>query len=125
MRFSKRGRWTDQESGETLVEDLYLADSFWQRFLGLQFLRTLGPTEGLLLRGCNSVHTMWMRFAIDIVFLNEDLEIIEIQTAVKPWRFAIPKQKAFHTLEVAAGNAKAYAVGQCTAIVDVADVHAA
>ncbi|MFG0267935.1 MAG: DUF192 domain-containing protein [Rhodopirellula sp. JB055] len=81
-----------------------MAETFWQRLRGLQFSRPLEPGSGLLLRNCSSVHTMWMRFPLDLFFLNEDWEVLEVRRDVKPWRVVVPKAKdGAHVIEVAAG----------------------
>ena len=70
MRFPLLGRWEDTETGEVLVERLLVAKTFWHRFVGLQFASPLAADCGLLLRGSRSIHTFWMRFAIDVIFLS-------------------------------------------------------
>ncbi|TWT93520.1 DUF192 domain-containing protein [Neorhodopirellula pilleata] len=105
MRFPMLGRWEDAETGAVLLERLFVAETFWQRFRGLQFAKPLEDNCGLLLRNCRSVHTMWMRFAIDLIFLSEDLQILETRLGVNPWRMVIPKTKGVaHVIEVTAGQ---------------------
>ncbi len=117
MRFPLLGQWKDRHSGEILVRDLRVAKTFWQRLVGLQFARPLEPGSGLLLRNCRSIHTLWMRFAIDVIFLNEELEIVEVRRDVAPWRFVVPRAKRVaHTIEVPAGSAASIQIGRSTRI---------
>jgi uncharacterized membrane protein (UPF0127 family) len=59
--------------------------------------------EGLLLlRPANSVHTFFMRFPIDVAFLDRNLKIIDI-TAMKPWRIGWPRSKARSVMEARQG----------------------
>ena len=105
MRFPLLGQWEDAETGDVLLERLYVADTFLQRFRGLQLARPLAPDSGLLLRDCRSVHTMWMRFSIDLFFLSEDWQILESRIGVKPWRVVVPRTKGVsHVIEVASGH---------------------
>ena len=105
MRFTVLGRWENTETGEVLLERLFVANTFWQRFRGLQCSRPLDSGSGLLLRNCRSVHTMWMRFTIDLIFLSDDMQILEIRVGVKPWRIAMPHAKdVAHVIEVTAGT---------------------
>ncbi|QDV12607.1 hypothetical protein CA51_24930 [Rosistilla oblonga] len=105
MRFPILGRWEDAETGEVLAKRLYVAETFWQRLRGLQFAQPLDPGCGLLLRNCGSVHTMWMRFPIDLFFLDEDWSVLEVRSCVKPWRVVIPKAKRVsHVIEVTSGQ---------------------
>ncbi|MEM7474848.1 MAG: tetratricopeptide repeat protein [Planctomycetota bacterium] len=119
MRFPLLGSWQDEETNEELVHQLYVAKTFWQRFLGLQGLPPLEADSGLLLRNCSSIHTMWMRFPIDVVFLDDDYRVVERRENIKPWRFVIPKKRgAKHVIEVTAGSELAIEPGQRTAVVE-------
>ncbi len=120
MRFPLLGSWEDAETGVVLIERLFVARTFWQRFRGLQFARPLERDCGLLLRNCRSVHTMSMRFAIDLVFLSDDLEVLEVQTDVQPWRIALPKEKrAAHLIEVTAGQHRHLSKGMKTRLTPI------
>lgn len=67
-----------------------IADTFWTRFLGLMGRASLGPGEGLWLRGENNIHMLFMRFPIDCAFLSpEDGDGVRTVVAVRhrlpPW----------------------------------------
>jgi uncharacterized membrane protein (UPF0127 family) len=64
----------------------------------------LADDAALILAPCNSVHTWYMRFAIDIVFVARDGRVVKIRRGVRPWRIAIG-WRAFATIEGAAGMA--------------------
>jgi len=53
-----------------LFDRVAVADNFFTRLNGLIFKRYLSDGEGLLLTNCSSIHTMWMRFKIDVIFLG-------------------------------------------------------
>jgi uncharacterized membrane protein (UPF0127 family) len=117
MRFTVLGRWEVTETGEVLLEHLFVANTFWQRFRGLQFARPLDSDSGLLLRNCRSVHTMWMRFAIDVIFLSDDMQILETRVGVKPWRVVIPHAKGVaHVIEVTTGTQRDLSEGITTRV---------
>lgn len=86
-----------------LVCHCRVAASFSSRFRGLMGVAQLPPGSGLLLPRTSSVHTHFMRFPIDVVFLDSDLRIISIVKALGPWRMAGAKT-ASSTLELAAGE---------------------
>lgn len=91
------------DTGKTIVNELQVADSFWSRFVGLQFRRELPAGHGLLLLPCRSIHTCWMRFAIDVIFLDTDFTVLHVCTSIAPWRTAASKHhRPYATLEVAA-----------------------
>jgi len=91
--------------GTTLAETVTVAASFWSRFRGLMFRPSLDETEGLLLRPCNSIHMFFMRFAIDVVFLDDDERVVAVLPAIRPWRVSTIYWSATHALEIPAGTA--------------------
>lgn len=80
-----------------------VATSFASRFRGLMGVAHLQPESGLLLPGTSSVHTHFMRFPIDVVFLDSELRIVSFVTALRPWRLRAAKTAA-SVLELAAGE---------------------
>lgn len=80
------------------------ADRFASRLAGLLFSPPLPPGHGLLLVPCASVHTAFMRYAIDVVFLDRAGRICRIVPRLAPWR-AAATIGAYQTLELAAGEA--------------------
>lgn len=65
------------------------ARSFWARLKGLLGRSTLPSTEALLIVRCGSVHTIGMRFAIDVVFLNKHNTVLKVVETLRPQRFAM------------------------------------
>ena len=92
--------------GRVVVPRCELADGFLTRLRGLLGRRGLKPGEGLLLSPSSSVHTMFMRFPIDVVFLDRGLQVLGVSADVRPWRLAA-RRGARHVLELAAGEAQA------------------
>jgi uncharacterized membrane protein (UPF0127 family) len=90
----------------TVVEKIYIADKFWSRTKGLLGRSSLECSEGLLLVPCNSVHCMFMRFPIDIIFLNRDFQVVKIYENFKPWCVTPIIRNAYQVLELKAGAAK-------------------
>lgn len=62
------------------------ADSFFLRAFGLLFRRPLDFGEALHLKPCNAIHTLGMRYAIDVVFLNGESKILAIRNHVGGFR---------------------------------------
>ena len=70
--------------------------------VGLLNRKALAADEGLLIDRCYGIHTVGMRFAIDVVFLDRDLHVLRAVDALRPWRAcAVPK--AVYVLELAEG----------------------
>ena len=73
---------------------------------GLLGRDSLGATEGLLLSPCKAVHTVGMRFPIDVIFIDRDGRAVRIVPTLAPWRIAM-SARAKAVIELAAGTAAA------------------
>jgi uncharacterized membrane protein (UPF0127 family)/Flp pilus assembly protein TadG len=89
---------------------LRTSDTFLARFRGLMLSAPLGPAEGMLITRCTSVHSAFMRYPIDVVYLDNDGVAIRCVPHFKPWRAShssfgtIPfGRRPAHVLELAAG----------------------
>lgn len=98
-------------AGGGLGDGVRRADSFGLRLLGLMFRARLAPGEGLLIQPCQQVHTHFMRFPIDVLFLDEGMRVVQIIRAMAPWRFSPRVAEARAVLELAAGAATEVALG--------------
>ena len=79
-----------------------VAEGFGQRLRGLMFSASLPPRQALLLTDCASVHTCFMRFPIDLVYLDKRGVVTQLVSGLKPWRASIGKRGSVHALELAA-----------------------
>ena len=77
-----------REDGRIICETVQVADTILRRMRGLLGRRGLEPGEGLLLRPAWSIHTMFMRFPIDVVFVDHDLIVIRIAHSLRPFKTA-------------------------------------
>jgi hypothetical protein len=71
----------------------------------------LGAGEGLLILPCNSIHTHFMRFAIDVVYVSRALEVVHVDRAMAPWRFGRIHRGSHFVIELPAGAAEETEVG--------------
>src|SRR5579884_4462592 len=83
----------------------YVANRALARMRGLLGRSHLPEGEGLLLEPAYAIHTAFMRFPIDVVFLDSHMRVMKVVDSLPPWRTAGAHQ-AFSTLELAAGEAK-------------------
>ena len=72
--------------GVTLFSQAVVARSFWQRFKGLMLRRSMSEKEAVVFFNTNGLHTFFMLFDLDIIFLNKELKVIKVCKNVKPWR---------------------------------------
>ncbi len=101
MKFAR----IDTTQGLTVAHRVGVAADFWQRFRGLLGRREIPSDHGLLLRPGGSVHTVGMRFAIDVLFLDRHLCILAVVHRLSPYRFATAPPGTRSVLELAAGRA--------------------
>jgi uncharacterized protein len=50
------------------------------------FARRINRGEGILIDPCSSIHTFWMRFPIDVVYVDRDGRVVRADRSMKPWR---------------------------------------
>lgn len=81
-----------------------VARSFPERLLGLLGRPLMAQDEALLLAPCASIHTFWMRYAIDAVFLSRDGEVLVVVPNLRPWRAAAVR-RAYACLELPTSGA--------------------
>lgn len=98
-------------TGEILGSRVGKADSFGRRLRGLMFRSGLGQGEGLLIEPCKSVHTHFMRFPIDVLFLDRERRVVHFIPAMAPWKTSPLIKGAHAVLEVTAGAAEGTTVG--------------
>jgi uncharacterized protein len=99
-------RTVSLRSGEGVVcERCAVASTPFARMRGLLGRRGLGADEGILLRPASSVHTFFMRFPIDVVFLAGDGEVLKVAPSLPPWRTA-GARGAKAVVELSAGEAE-------------------
>ena len=84
---------------------LEVADNFVSRFCGLMLRKDIGEADGLLLSPCNSIHMCFMRFALDIVYLDNEGRVIRIVPHLRPWLGLSLCLKASAVIELPAGRA--------------------
>jgi len=88
----------------THVLQVRRADGFFSRFRGLMLAPPLPARSGLLITRCASVHTLLMRAAIDLVYLDAGGRVLKCVPRVRPWRMSWGGAGAKHCLELAAGT---------------------
>jgi uncharacterized protein len=92
------------DDGTVVCERCLLAETPFARMRGLLGRSGLSSGEGLLLRPAGSVHTAFMRFTIDVVFLDRDSRVLKVAAELAPWRTA-GCRGARAVLELSAGEA--------------------
>jgi uncharacterized membrane protein (UPF0127 family) len=92
------------ENNELVARDVSVANSFDERVMGLMFKSAGDQLNRLLLNPCSAIHTFFMRFPLDVVFLTKKNEVIYITRFMRPWRHSRFVFKASMVLELPAGE---------------------
>lgn len=96
------------ESGrkELIISEVVEANSFFSKLSGLITRKKLRDNQGFLIRDCNGIHTIGMRYGIDAVFIDRANRVLKIYYDIKPFRVTPFIKGAFSVLETAAGIIK-------------------
>lgn len=87
-----------------ILEDAKVAKNFFTRTVGLLSKKSLNEGEGLIIKPCCSIHTFFMQFAIDVLFINKQNEVIALYENVKPWRILPIHLNSSYVIELAANS---------------------
>ena len=89
-----------------------VADSFFRRFLGLMGRKKLAQGTGLLIAPCNSIHMCFMRFQIDVVYLDKNYRVVKTAENIHPWIGFSCCLKAWAVIELPAGEIKRLGIAE-------------
>ena len=92
---------------QTLASSLRVADNIWTRFRGLIGAQPLQPGQGLLIMPCSSVHTHFMSFPIDVLYVDRTQRVVAVDADVAPWRFGKMRRGVRFVIELPSGVASA------------------
>ncbi len=87
-----------------LADEALLASTTLRRMVGLLGRKSLREGEGLIIRPCNSIHTWFMRFPIDVIFLDKRGRVIKLLPEVPAFRFSPLVWKSKMVVELPAGT---------------------
>ncbi len=91
--------------GNTISTKVKEALSFQQRLVGLMLRKSMDEDEALVFYHAPSIHTFFMRFPIDLIFLNKKNEVIRVCEALRPWRMVLCSASCL-TIELPAHKTK-------------------
>ena len=97
--------------GTTVASAGRVADRFWSNFRGLMLAPPLPAGTGLVIVPCSSIHTQFMRFPIDVLYVNKEDVIVGIDRNLRPWRIGRFYKKVHYVVELPAGGAEGCQVG--------------
>jgi uncharacterized membrane protein (UPF0127 family) len=116
-------RVLNQTRGNVVCERTELASNPFTRMRGLLGRAGMEPGSGMLFRGESSIHSAFMRFEFDAIFMDREMRVVKLAERIKPWR-ALGAKGAGNILEMAGGEISrlGIAVGDQLAVSDDAGV---
>jgi uncharacterized membrane protein (UPF0127 family) len=97
-------RITNRTRSTLLGSRVEVASTFWSLLRGLIGRPEPKRGEGLLLLRCNCIHTFWMSFDLDVLFLDEKGRVLELLRSLRPWKRTRRVPGARYVLEVPVGT---------------------
>ena len=82
-------RIINERTRQAVAESARLADSPWARMRGLLGRKGLAPGEAIILRPGSSIHTLFMRFSLDVIFADREGKVVKVSRDVKPFRLVM------------------------------------
>lgn len=100
--FTSQGQAFNQTRQSYLATALAVADTHWTRLRGLIGVAPgdFRNGRGLWILPCHGVHTLGMRFPLDVVYLDQSFTVVHVQRDLQPWRFASVRMEAASVLEL-------------------------
>ncbi len=89
-----------------IATSIEVASGFYARLMGLMFKSTLNPHTGMWFHRCSGIHTCFMRFAIDVIYVDKNLKVKRVYENLKPWRMTRFVSGADSVFELPAGTVK-------------------
>lgn len=92
---------------EIVASQLEMADGIFSRMVGLMGRKNFPPGSGLWIkRSGNSIHTFFMHFPIDLIFIDQKGKVRSIKKSVEPWKMVfVPVMENLDCLELPSGSA--------------------
>ncbi len=97
---------TNVSTNRVLAENVTMASTFYSRLKGLLGTSNMRDQSALWISQCNSIHTCFMKFAIDALFVDENLIVVRAYENIRPWRMTRILFRARSVFELPGGTLK-------------------
>lgn len=91
-------------TGEVIADKAKIAEDFKSRSVGLLNRVSLEEGEALVIKPCNSIHTFFMKFPIDVVFLDKRGTVVKLVKSLLPWRLSACIPNGCMVIELMSGS---------------------
>lgn len=99
-----------KKNGKIITSNAEIADSFFSRFRGLMFRKSIADDYALYITPCNQIHMLNMRFAIDVVYLDGESRAVKIDSGVQPGKICKTVRNAKSVIELNASSAAKFGI---------------
>lgn len=94
----------NQSNGKILAANISVANTFWTRLRGLMFTRSFPSNSAMHIIPCRTIHTFFMNYAIDVVYLDANFQIVAIDETIAPRKFGKIYKGTSSVVELPAGK---------------------
>ncbi|MFH0854910.1 MAG: DUF192 domain-containing protein [Candidatus Omnitrophota bacterium] len=99
-------RLINKTRNTVVAGDVFIAGSPLKRIKGLLGKKSFNKSQALIIKPCNSIHTFFMRFSIDALFMGRDNKVIQTLSGIKPFKFTRIYFQANYVIELPSGAIK-------------------
>jgi len=114
-RFPGKWKLIDSTTGTVIARRVGLADGFGSRFRGLMLRKRFPGGEALFFDfkkpGRNSVHMFFVRFPIDLLYLDSSFRVVEVRSYLRPWQLHRSRVVSRYLVELPAGTVSRLGMG--------------
>lgn len=96
----------NKTNNSIIAQNIIMADSFYKRLKGLMFTKELSPQSAMYIYPCSGIHTCFMNYNIDVLYLDINNIILAADEDMKPWRFGEFHKNAVAAIELRGGRLK-------------------
>jgi uncharacterized membrane protein (UPF0127 family) len=97
----------NKTNNKIIANTVYLADTPFKRMKGLLGRSNLKALEAMVIKPCNSIHTFFMRFAIDVLFVNKEDKVVKCIANMPVFRLSPIYLSSRFVVELPAGTIQA------------------
>ncbi len=96
-------------NGRQIAHEVIVAKNFTARLKGLLGRKSLTPGSALIIKPCNSIHTWFMKFNIDVLFVGKSGKVVKAVEGLPPFKFAAARVAAY-AVELPAGTIREHGI---------------
>lgn len=89
---------------KVILKNVSIADNFFSRFKGLMGKSNIDDNIGLMIIPCNSIHTFFMKFNIDVIFIDLNSKVVDVYIDLAPWKISKIYKDAKFVIEGKSGT---------------------